>query len=109
MFLGNVEPGSRLAAALGGATVLAGCTSIHHQAADRIAADLVVTARSPDGVVEALESRGEGWTLAVQWHPERTASHDPRQQAIFDAFAQAVKAASVPALATFERRDLISG
>ena len=86
----HVAPGSHLAAALGGATVLPGCTSIHHQAADRVAPGLTVTARSSDGVVEALEPT-EGWVLAVQWHPERTAATDPRQQAIFDAFAGAVK------------------
>jgi putative glutamine amidotransferase len=86
----RIEPGSRLAAALGGARVLAGCTSIHHQAADRIAPGLVVTGRSPDGVVEALEVSGRGWVLAVQWHPERTAASDFHQQAIFNAFGAAV-------------------
>ena len=87
----RIEAGSRLAAASDGATVLPECTSIHHQAADRIAPGLVVTGRSPDGVVEALETDGDGWVLAVQWHPERTAATDPRQQAIFDAFADAVR------------------
>jgi putative glutamine amidotransferase len=50
----------------------------------------VPVARSPDGVVEALETRaGAGWVLAVQWHPERTAAEDQQQQAIFDAFGRA--------------------
>ena len=90
----RVEPGCRLAAALAGAEVLADCVSIHHQAADRVAAGLVVTGRSPDGVIEAMETPpGPGWVLAVQWHPERTAQSDPCQQAIFDAFASAVRAA----------------
>lgn len=87
----TVHPASRLAAALGGATVLSGCTSIHHQAADRVAPGLLVVARSTDGVVEALETSTQGWALAVQWHPERTAGSDPRQQAIFDAFGAAVR------------------
>jgi len=87
----TVDPASRLAAALGGATVLSGCTSIHHQAADRVAPGLLVVARSADGVVEALETSTQGWALAVQWHPERTAGYDPRQQAIFDAFGAAVR------------------
>jgi putative glutamine amidotransferase len=88
-----VVPGSRLAASQGGATVLPDCTSIHHQAAARVANGLVVTGRSPDRVVEALEAPGEGWVLAVQWHPERTAATDERQQAIFNAFAAAVEEA----------------
>lgn len=48
--------------------------SNHHQSADRIGNGLVVSALSPDGVVEALEMMGKGsdsfWCL-VQWHPER--------------------------------------
>ena len=70
------------------------CTSIHHQAADRVAPGLVATAHSDDGLIEALETEpGDGWVLAVQWHPERTAAGAPRQQAIFDAFASVVRAA----------------
>jgi putative glutamine amidotransferase len=90
-----IQPDSRLAEAVAGAA-LPQCTSIHHQAADRVAAGLVVTARSPDGIIEALETEpGDGWVLAVQWHPERTADRDPRQQAIFDAFASVVRGAPV--------------
>jgi putative glutamine amidotransferase len=88
-----VEPGSRLAAALGGATALPDCVSIHHQAADTVAPGLLVTGRSADGVVEALETSTPGWVLGVQWHPERTAATDPWQQAIFNAFALAVRGA----------------
>jgi putative glutamine amidotransferase len=90
-----VEPDSRLAAALGGATVLPDCVSIHHQAPDLVAPGLVVTARSADGVVEALETSAGGWVLGVQWHPEQTAATDSRQQAIFGAFAVATR--GVPA------------
>jgi putative glutamine amidotransferase len=83
-----IEPSSRLAEIAGEAGVLTGCTSIHHQAVDRLGAGLVVTGRSPDGVIEAVETPpGQGWVVGVQWHPERTAAADPRQQAIFDAFA----------------------
>jgi putative glutamine amidotransferase len=87
----GIEPGSRLAAALDGARTLAGCVSIHHQAVDRVGPGLLVTARSADGVVEALETSTPGWVLAVQWHPERTAAVDRGQQALFDAFAGAVR------------------
>jgi putative glutamine amidotransferase len=83
-----IEPASRLAEIAGEAGVLTGCTSIHHQAVDRLGAGLVVTGRSPDGVIEAVETPpGQGWVVGVQWHPERTAAADPRQQAIFDSFA----------------------
>jgi putative glutamine amidotransferase len=86
-----VEPGSRLAKAVGGAAVIEDCISIHHQAARDVAPGLVVTGRSEDGMIEALEtpSGAPGWCLAVQWHPERNAATDQAQQALFDAFAAA--------------------
>ena len=48
--------------------------SSHHQSVDKPADGLRVSARSADGVVEALEwadCRKRPFMLAVQWHPER--------------------------------------
>ncbi|WP_327123975.1 gamma-glutamyl-gamma-aminobutyrate hydrolase family protein [Streptomyces sp. NBC_01727] len=42
----------------------------HHQAVDRLAPDLVVSAHAADGTVEAVELPGSRWALGVQWHPE---------------------------------------
>jgi putative glutamine amidotransferase len=45
--------------------------SMHHMAIDDVANSFRVTARAPDGVVEAIESAVEGWTaIGVQFHPE---------------------------------------
>ncbi len=44
----------------------------HHQALGRLGAGLVVTARSEDGVVEAVELPGYRFVVGVQWHPEET-------------------------------------
>lgn len=79
----DVEPGSRLAKAVGGDHVAA-AHSVHHQALDRIGDGLVVTGRSADGTVEAVEVADARWVLGVQWHPEDTAEGDPEQQALFD-------------------------
>ncbi|POH85162.1 gamma-glutamyl-gamma-aminobutyrate hydrolase [Ralstonia pickettii] len=71
----TVEPGTRLADALG-----AGGTSIlsyHHQGIDRVGDGLVVSARSADGLVQGIETAGEDYLVAVQWHPEQDPS-DPR-------------------------------
>jgi putative glutamine amidotransferase len=79
----RVEPGSRLAAALGGVEVEV--LSDHHQALDRLGAGFRAVAWSPDGLVEAIE-REQGWTVGVLWHPESTARADPAQQALVRAF-----------------------
>ena len=62
-------PGTRLAA-LVGESVDAKC--YHHQAVAEVAKGLTVSARDADGVVEALELPGDGFVLAVQWHPEES-------------------------------------
>jgi putative glutamine amidotransferase len=56
--------------------------STHHQAVKSPGADLAVSARAPDGVIEALELPG-GFTLGVQWHPEAVLAHEPRHQRIY--------------------------
>jgi putative glutamine amidotransferase len=42
----------------------------HHQAIASVAPGLVVTARSADGVVEAVEMPDRRFVIGVQWHPE---------------------------------------
>jgi len=67
----SIRPGTRthdIAGALG-----ARVNSSHHQAVARIARGFVVSAVSPDGVVEAFEPEdrtAQPFLLAVQWHPE---------------------------------------
>ncbi len=63
-----VTPGSSLAE-LGGAD---GVNSSHHQAVLQPGAGLKVIARSPDGIIEAMEpDEPSPFLLLVQWHPER--------------------------------------
>jgi putative glutamine amidotransferase len=45
--------------------------SMHHMAVDEVAPGFAVTARAPDGVIEAIESTVDGWlALGTQFHPE---------------------------------------
>lgn len=65
--------------------------SFHHQAADALGEDLVITARSvPDGVIEAVELPGERFVLGVQWHPEELQAMEDAQK-LFRAFVEAAK------------------
>ncbi|HKH25904.1 MAG TPA: gamma-glutamyl-gamma-aminobutyrate hydrolase family protein [Acidimicrobiia bacterium] len=82
----DLEPGSRLAEAMG--VTRASCSSHHHQAVDRVGDRLHVTARSPDGVVEGIELDGDAWIVGAQWHPEDTAATDAAQQRLFDTFVR---------------------
>ena len=61
--------GSRLAGLIG-ESVQVRC--YHHQAIDRLADGLVVSAADGDGVIEAVEMPGRDFVVAVQWHPEET-------------------------------------
>ncbi len=73
---------------------LAGATeftvnSRHHQAVDRVAEPLIVSARAADNTVEGLELPSHPFAVAVQWHPEdRVRTHVPDQR-LFSAFARA--------------------
>ncbi len=68
--------------------------SSHHQAIRVPGDNLVVTAVSPgDGVIEAVElDAPDHFVLAVQWHPERTYTHEAFSRAIFAALVQAAVA-----------------
>jgi putative glutamine amidotransferase len=52
--------------------------SYHHQAVDTLGDGLVVTARTDDGTIYALEAPGVDFGIAVQWHPEEDATEDIR-------------------------------
>jgi putative glutamine amidotransferase len=68
----------------------------HHQAIGKLSDELIATATSPDGVIEAVEWNGktdEPWLLAVQWHPERMKDREtnPTSKNIRDKFLEEVK------------------
>jgi len=92
----RVEKNSRLAKALD-ATELA-VNSSHHQAVDRVASGLKVSARAPDGIIEGMESDDDWWVLAVQWHPEELVDDSKHwDRGLFKAFARQVAERRQPA------------
>jgi putative glutamine amidotransferase len=72
----------------------ANVNSSHHQSVLEPGQGLRITARAPDGVVEAVEWTGDSnWVVGVQWHPERM-PEDPLALTLFRelvAVAQARK------------------
>jgi putative glutamine amidotransferase len=61
--------------------------SHHHQAIESVGANLVATAWSTDGLIEALEDpRPDRFVIAVQWHPELGWEHDALSQRLFKSF-----------------------
>ena len=65
--------------------------SMHHMALDEVAECFTVTARCPDGVVEAIESATEDWfVMGTQFHPESD-SASALDQRVFDEFIDGVQ------------------
>lgn len=80
----RLEADSVLARLAGGAGE-SHVNSSHHQALDRVASSLRVTARAPDGVIEAVESADNGrFLVGVQWHPERIWRENDLSKALFE-------------------------
>jgi putative glutamine amidotransferase len=76
----SVVAGSRLHDIVGADRVTV--SSYHHQAVDVLGRDLVVTATSDDGVVEAVEHASAD-VVAVQWHPEDCHATSAADAALF--------------------------
>ncbi|MFZ0818962.1 MAG: gamma-glutamyl-gamma-aminobutyrate hydrolase family protein [Candidatus Acidiferrales bacterium] len=101
----HIEAGSKLAEISG--TLDNRVNTSHHQAIRTPGRGLRVTAKAPDGVIEAVEYAGIGqafahstdgdsdqWIVGVQWHPER-----PVHEEAGDAFSAAIFRALVRAAA----------
>ena len=62
--------------------------SFHHQSVDQLGSGLYAVAWADDGVVEAIEARGDSLLLGVQWHAE-TLVDDPAELALFERLVSA--------------------
>ena len=85
----KAEPGSAVATLIGAEPL--DVEVYHHQAIDRVADGLVVTARSDDGVVQAVEVAGMSFGVAVQWHPEQNQDDLRLFEGLVDATRKAMK------------------
>lgn len=86
----EVVPGSLMERVYGEGEIRV--NSVHHMAIDEVAPGFAVTARCPDGVVEAIESERPDWfALGTQFHPESD-SASALDLRIFEEFIDGVKA-----------------
>ena len=88
----ELQPGSLVAGIVG--EMRPRTSSSHHQAIRRVAQRLTVTARAPDGTIEAVELADPAehpFFLGVQWHPEELIGHDPAARALFRALVTAAE------------------
>lgn len=65
--------------------------SFHHQAVSIAAQDFEVVARSPDGIIEAIEHKYHPFAIGVQWHPECMAEKYEEQMHFFEKFVKYCK------------------
>ncbi len=86
-----VVPGTLLASLVGPDALRVNST--HHQAVKDPGGGVLVCARAPDGVIEAIELPDLPFALGVQWHPEATAERDARNAAIYRGLVEAARSA----------------
>jgi putative glutamine amidotransferase len=87
----TLEPGGLLLQLAGKDRITV--NSLHWQGVDRLAPDLAIEARAPDGLVEAFRVKSApSFAVAVQWHPEWKVMTNPFSRALFAEFGKAARA-----------------
>jgi len=86
----EVEATSRLAEQIGAGPHEV--NSLHHQALRDPGPTLRISARAPDGMIEAVEHPDLDFCVGVQWHPEKLPG--PASDALFAAFVAACEEAA---------------
>ena len=82
----TVKPRTNLYQSLGNRDFV---NSRHHEAVKRLGHNLIISAKAPDGIIEAIESQ-DGLLQGIQWHPEDLYYHYPKQEQIFTDYLKRV-------------------
>jgi putative glutamine amidotransferase len=85
----DIVQGTVLSSILGSGPVRV--NSYHHQSVRRVAPGFIVSARSADGVIEAVESTGPLFAVGIQCHPETLWKERPRFLNLFKELVAAAK------------------
>ncbi|HEY9081503.1 gamma-glutamyl-gamma-aminobutyrate hydrolase family protein [Magnetovibrio sp.] len=66
--------------------------SLHGQGVQRLASNLEIEARAPDGLIEAFRVKdAQAFAVGVQWHPEWKVMDNTFSRALFERFGQACR------------------
>ncbi len=79
----RTERGSRLRQYIGSTLYV---NSFHHQSVNTPGKDILVSARSQDGAIEAVELSDHPFAIGVQWHPECMYRTSPEMRTLFHEF-----------------------
>lgn len=85
----SISSGTKLAGLIGGGTLQV--NSLHHQAIAGLGSGLTVSARSSDGLIEAVEMADKTFMMGVQFHPEYYVKKGSTK--FLTIFSQLIKAA----------------
>src|SRR5438132_12864308 len=88
----KIQSGTHLGGLIGQETILV--NSHHHQGIRSLPNNLLIAARSLDGLIEAVESPARRFVLGLQWHPERW--QDNSSARIMKAFLAACSEVAAP-------------
>lgn len=87
----SILPNSKLADLVGASRLLVNTS--HREAIGEVSQSVLVSARSDDGVIEAIEVPDRLFALGLQWHQERYAGSDHPGNGVFRGFIEACGAA----------------
>lgn len=70
--------------------------SFHHQSVHSPGEHLLITGKTSDGIIEAIESDCHSFAVGVQWHPECMYDDSPEMQNLFLHFVAATRKDNEP-------------
>jgi putative glutamine amidotransferase len=83
----TLAPGTRLSRLVGKPTILV--NTFHREAIGELSPSVVASARSDDGVIEAIEVPSRAFALGLQWHQELFAGTDHPGNQVFRGLIEA--------------------
>lgn len=85
----DIEKGSKLSDIFNEEKIMV--NSFHHQSVKNVSQEFKITARSYDGIIEAIEAKNKKFVVGVQWHPEALVINHKEFAKLFEQLIDAAK------------------